>query len=61
MDDDDQYAQEVMRELQAREQEEIAVLAAKAIQRIYNQLPDDELSALMWCANVKKEDIREQP
>lgn len=54
MDDPD----EVMRELQAREQEEVAYLAAKAIQRIYNQLPDDEFVALMKQTGFSMEDVQ---
>ena len=59
--DDDQYTQEIARELQAREQEEVAFLAAKAIQRMYNQLPDDEFVALMQRTGFSMEDIDGKP
>lgn len=54
--------QEVMRELQEREAEERFVLAARAIQRFFNQLPADEQAAVLNCAGLQISDIQqEQP
>lgn len=55
----DEYAQEVFRELQAREREEVAYFAARAIQRVYKQLPDDEFVALMAATGLTMEEIHD--
>lgn len=56
--DDDDYTQEVARELQAREQEERAFIVARMIQRLYNQMTDEEFVAVMSLSGSTMEDIQ---